>query len=160
METVEFRRGVQFNRKQLYHRRIEKGRQSREILVAKTLICRHFVKGRPLKCFTRNGKKKCYARVKYSPGVAVTPEQRFHEIESTLRAEQQARNTQEIDRHNEAIRSLIVVTRTCLDSIKEMRQSHDAAYRKLLDSQATTDEKLHILIETVDRIIRRESKEQ
>jgi phosphoribosyl-dephospho-CoA transferase len=92
----------------------------------------------------------------------MTPEERFVRIEGVLQstAEQQARHTEQIDKQNEGIRSLIVVARTCLDSIKEMRESHDADYKKLLESQATTDEKLHILIDTVDRIIRRESKEQ
>lgn len=66
----------------------------------------------------------------------------------------------EIGKQNDGIRSLIVVARTCLDSIKEMRERHDADYRKLLESQAITDEKLHILIDTVDRVIRRESKSQ
>jgi hypothetical protein len=92
----------------------------------------------------------------------MTPDGRFVRIEGVLQstAEQQARHTEQIDKQNEGIRSLIVVARTCLASIKEIRESHDADYKKLLESQATTDEKLHILIDTVDRIIRRESKEQ
>lgn len=92
----------------------------------------------------------------------MTPEERFARIENVLQSttEQQARQIEEIDRQNDGIRSLIVVARTCLDSIKEMRERHDADYKKLLESQATTDEKLHILIDTVDRIIRRESKER
>ena len=106
----------------------------------------------------------------------VTPEERFAKIESILQAtvekhvllqEQQERQQaqlgafgQEIEKQNDGIRSLIVVARTCLDSIKEMRERHDADYQKLLESQAITDEKLHILIDTVDRVIRRESKSQ
>jgi hypothetical protein len=90
----------------------------------------------------------------------MTPEERLTRIENNLQAmtEQQARRDMEIDKHNEAIRSLIVVGRTCLDSIKEMRESHDADYKKLLEAQAATDEKLNILIDTVDRIIRRDNK--
>ena len=61
----------------------------------------------------------------------MTPDERLNRLETIA------------DKHNAAIRDLIVVGRTCLDSIKELR-----------DAQATTDEKLNILIETVDRIIR------
>jgi len=88
----------------------------------------------------------------------MTPEERLTRIEISLQAMtgQQALRGKEIDKHNEAIRSLIVVGRTCLDSIKEMRESHDADYKKLLEAQAATDEKLNILIDTVDRIIRRD----
>ena len=93
----------------------------------------------------------------------MTPEERLHEIEYLLKAtaeqqprqqEDQARQQkqlgelgQQIDKHNEAIRSLIVVGRTCLDSIKELREA-----------QAASEEKLNILVDTVDRIIRRENR--
>ena len=88
----------------------------------------------------------------------MTPEERLTRIEN------------DIDKLNEAARSLIVVARTCLDSIREMREnhdadhrkmreSHDADYKKLLEAQAATDEKLNILVNTVDRIIRREARE-
>ena len=106
----------------------------------------------------------------------MTPEERFAKIESILQAtaekhvllqEQQERQQaqrgafgREIEKQNDGIRSLIVVARTCLDSIREMRERHDADYQKLLESQAITDEKLHILIDTVGRVIRRESKSQ
>jgi hypothetical protein len=99
----------------------------------------------------------------------MTPEERFDRIEHLLQTtaeeralqqeqlrqqqeqfrlqqEQLGRFGQEIDKHNEAIRSLIVVGRTCLDSIKELR-----------DAQAASEEKLNILVDTVDRIIRREN---
>ena len=69
----------------------------------------------------------------------------------------------EIDKQNEAIRGLIVVARTCSDSIKELREDHKqvtADIDKLREAQSVTDEKLHILIDTVDRIIRLESEEQ
>jgi hypothetical protein len=86
----------------------------------------------------------------------MTPEERLNRIENN------------IDKQNEAIRSLIVVARTVLDSIRETRENHDADYKRLStkieemvaemrESQAGTDEKLNILVETVDRIIRREN---
>lgn len=71
----------------------------------------------------------------------------------------------EIEKHNEAIRGLIVVARTSLDSIQEMReiqrQNHERLtgdIDRLREAQSATDEKLNILIETVDRIIRRENR--
>ena len=75
----------------------------------------------------------------------MTPEERFDRIENIL-----DRQTQEIDKQNDAIRGLIVVARTCLDSFQEVRES----IKELREAQAVTDEKLHILIATVDRIIR------
>ena len=103
----------------------------------------------------------------------MTPEERFAKIESVLQAtaEQHARHSQEIEKQNDGIRSLIVVARTCLDSIKDMRESHDTDYKRLSakidqivsemhESQAATEEKLNILIDTLDRIIRRDSREQ
>lgn len=107
----------------------------------------------------------------------MTPEERFRRIETVLAsvAEQQAAqqeqlrmhsqetekqlrmHSQEIEKQNEGIRGLIVVARTCLDSFTEVRegiQELRASIRELREAQATTDEKLNILIETVDRIIR------
>ena len=85
----------------------------------------------------------------------MTPEERLSKIE------------QDIDKQNEGIRGLIVVGRTCLDSIQEMRVVHQEDHRramakidKLFEAQAATDEKLNILITTVDRIIRRENKDR
>ena len=46
-------------------------------------------------------------------------------------------------KHEAAIRDLIVVSRTTLTAISELREA-----------QKLTEDKLHILIETVDRIIR------
>jgi hypothetical protein len=77
----------------------------------------------------------------------------------------------DIDKHNDAIRGLIVVARTVLDSIKETRENHDADYKKLLEAQTATDEKLNILVEhedvldrtlkslteTVERILRKDN---
>ena len=66
--------------------------------------------------------------------------------------------------HNEGIRDLIVVSRAFLDSQKEvttqidkLRESQsatDAKLRALADQHKETEEKLHTLIDTVDRIIR------
>ena len=60
----------------------------------------------------------------------------------------------EIDKHNAAIQGLIVVGRTCLDSIKEMREAHAKDYEELRKAQTATEDKLNILIDTVDRIRR------
>jgi hypothetical protein len=96
----------------------------------------------------------------------MTPEERFDKIENVLHIV-----GQDMDKQNEAIRSLIVVARTVLDSIKETREKHDAAYQKLLEAQTATDEKLNILVEhedvldrtmkslaeTVERILRKDN---
>ena len=78
--------------------------------------------------------------------------------------EQGVKRGQEIDKHNDAIRSLIVVARTCLDSFQEIRdvQRKDreewvTQMKELRAAQAETGEKLNILVNTVDRIIRREN---
>ena len=93
----------------------------------------------------------------------MTPEERLKAIENLLAAltESQVRREAQIDKHQQeiekhsaqieknikeqraAIRDLIIVSRTTLNSIMELRES-----------QKATDEKLHILIETIDRIIR------
>ena len=103
----------------------------------------------------------------------MTPEERFTRIENSLNtvAEYQARHAEtlarhdaEIEKQNAGIRDLIVVSRTVLDSQKEttiqiqaltseMRQLR-AGVDQLREAQQATDEKFHILIETVDRIIR------
>jgi hypothetical protein len=110
----------------------------------------------------------------------MTPEERFTRIENLLatvaenqamQAENQARRDAEIekhntvidklntvidkhntviDKHNAAIRDLIAISRTLIDS----HQRIEAEIDKLRGAQLATDEKLHILIETVDRIIR------
>src|SRR5437867_8416739 len=58
------------------------------------------------------------------------------------------------DKQNEAIRSLIVVSRTVLTSIQEMRAAQDKMIEEARELSKHTDEKLNILIDTVDRIIR------
>jgi hypothetical protein len=102
------------------------------------------------------------------------PEQRLTRIENTLEfisrtqaehaahmaehAAQMAKQAAEMEKHSAAIRDLIVVSRTCLDSIQEMRDSQrevTAQIKELRTAQAFTDEKLNILIDTVDRIIRK-----
>ncbi|MBI4472455.1 MAG: hypothetical protein HY646_07280 [Acidobacteria bacterium] len=79
----------------------------------------------------------------------MTPEQRLDRIEAL------------IEKQNQGIQGLIVVGRTCLDSIQELREvqrkDHEewsARMEELREAQAATDEKLNILIDTVDRIIR------
>lgn len=86
----------------------------------------------------------------------MTPEERFDRIETAIE-----KLIMDGEKQNEGIRSLIVVARTCLDSIKEDREAHREDHKqvmaeidKLRDAQAVTDEKLNILIDTVDRIIR------
>jgi septal ring factor EnvC (AmiA/AmiB activator) len=110
----------------------------------------------------------------------MTPEERFTKMENLLQAmmEHQAKQQEQIDKHSEqiqkhaeliekhteqiqkhseqiekqnaGIRDLIVVSRTVLDSVQELR-----------DAQVATNGKLNILIDTVDRIVRqRESREQ
>src|SRR5215510_1347620 len=107
----------------------------------------------------------------------MTPEERFTKMENLLQAmmEHQAKQQEQIDKHSEqiaeqteqiaehtkqireqtaeiekqnaGIRDLVVVSRTVLDSIQEL---HEA--------QAAITEKLHALIDTVDRIIRRRER--
>ena len=114
----------------------------------------------------------------------MTPEERFTKIENLLatvaqcqamQMENQARrdaeidkhnaviekHNAEIDKHNMAIRDLIAISRTLIDSHKltasEISQLRESI-AELRDRQEATDEKLHILIETVDRIIRKLNK--
>lgn len=79
----------------------------------------------------------------------MAPEERFERIEA------------QIEKQNAGIQGLIVVARTCLDSIQELREAHDADHKKemaaidkLREAQAATDDKLNILIDTVDKVIR------
>jgi hypothetical protein len=73
----------------------------------------------------------------------MTPEERLTKIE------------QDIEKQNEGIRGLIVVGRTCLDAIKEMGEVQRKDHEEWTAQNRITDEKLNILIDTVDRIIRR-----
>ena len=115
----------------------------------------------------------------------MTPEERFTRMENLLQAmmehharQQEAidKHTEQIDKHSEqidkqtveiekqnaGIKDLVIVSRTVLDSIQELdkarlkdREEWNAQMKDLRDAQAATDEKLHILIDTVDRIVRR-----
>jgi hypothetical protein len=86
----------------------------------------------------------------------MTPEQRLDRVETIIEKQNQS-----IDKQNAGIRDLIVVGRTVLTSIQELRdvqhKDHEAwtaHMKELREAQAASDEKLHILIDTVDRIIR------
>ena len=89
----------------------------------------------------------------------MTPEERHTKIEA------------EIEKRNTAIHGLIIVGRTCLDSIQELRGIQDKAIKEARELHKTmreevrelhkhTDEKLNILIDTVDRIIRSRNDKQ
>src|SRR5215469_12027523 len=111
---------------------------------------------------------------------AMTPEQRFTKIENVLET-----LTENQLRQDAAIRDLIVVSRTTLNAIGELREGQNVLQEtcrilqdsmqkmqesqqklqesqqklqesqiELQESQKATEDKLHILIETVDRIIR------
>src|ERR1043166_7704587 len=71
---------------------------------------------------------------------------------------QQAEHIQNLiadgDKQNEAIRSLVVVSRTVLTSVQKMRAAQDKMVEEARELSKHTDEKLNILIDTVDRIIR------
>lgn len=93
----------------------------------------------------------------------MTPEERFERIERNLElmTERQLAQKADIDKMLDATGKLIVVGRTCLDSIKELREAQQkdheewsARMNELREAQAATDEKLNILIDTVDRVIR------
>lgn len=76
-------------------------------------------------------------------------ETRFDRLEK----ESEERGRQ-IDKVNDASRSLIVVARTVLDSIREDRVRHERDYEEMRAQSKATEEKLNILVDTVDRIIR------
>jgi hypothetical protein len=64
-----------------------------------------------------------------------------------------AKNDEQIEKNTAGIRDLIVVSGTVLAAV----QAQTKSIQELRESQAMTDEKLNILIDTVDRIIRREN---
>jgi hypothetical protein len=82
----------------------------------------------------------------------MTTEERFTKIENAIYS-----LTEIQTRHEEAIRDLIVISRTLVDSQQETTVQINALTSQMREAQQTTDEKLHILVDTVDRIIRRES---
>lgn len=96
----------------------------------------------------------------------MTPEERFTKIENLLAAltESQVRHDAIIDKQSAAIekqheglQQLVLVSRTLIDSqlkVTAQISALSAEIDKLKDRQQATDDKLHALIETVDRIIR------
>jgi hypothetical protein len=74
----------------------------------------------------------------------MTPEERLTRIET------------QIEKQNEGIQGLIVVARTLLTSVQELRETQREGLEALRDAQAVTEEKLNILIHTIDRMIRRD----
>ncbi len=87
----------------------------------------------------------------------MTPEERLDRIERLMEKNEKqsekrfARQDARLDKQNQGIQGLVVAARTVLTSLKEFRIDMD----KLREAQVATDEKLNILIDTVDRIIRR-----
>ena len=77
----------------------------------------------------------------------MTPEERLTRIET------------QIEKQNAGIQGLIVVSRTVLTSIQELRADQEEIREEMRQMQKHTDEKINILINTVDRIIRRENHE-
>ena len=94
----------------------------------------------------------------------MTPEEQFTNLRNMLDriSENMGRHESVMARHESAIGDLIVVSRTVLTSIQELkdvqvndREDWKARMKELHEAQAATGEKLKILINTVDRIIRR-----
>ena len=90
----------------------------------------------------------------------MTSEERLDKFENLL-----VQQGELLEKHQFAIRDLIVVSRTTLTALDEIRGSmHDltgnvqqltGSVQQLVKAQEATDEKLNILIETIERIIRR-----
>jgi hypothetical protein len=112
----------------------------------------------------------------------MTPEERFTRIENLLNTvgediarhdAQIERNVAQIEKNAAAIRDLIIVSRTLLESQAETKAKFDqtadqqrewdrrfnADMDRLKERGEATDERLNILIETVDRIIRERNEE-
>jgi transcriptional regulatory protein LevR len=103
--------------------------------------------------------------------MSIEDRQRWARIENALATTTELQKEQrlDIDKILNGTRDLIAVSRVFLDSIKEMREQHDADYRKIREQHEAdykelrelsreTSEKLNILIDTVDRIIRKNGK--
>lgn len=93
----------------------------------------------------------------------MTPEERFTNIENAIRSlvETQAEHAAQIDKQNAGIRDLIAVSRTGLTSFQALRtvqdnmiKAQDRMIGEVRELHKHTDDKLNILIDTVDRIIR------
>ncbi len=87
-----------------------------------------------------------------------------HSEQIAKQGEQIAKHDEQIGKNTDGIRDLIVVSRTVLTSIDGLREAQrtdredwTAQMKRLQEVQASTEEKLNILVETVDRIIRREN---
>jgi hypothetical protein len=78
----------------------------------------------------------------------MTPEERLNKIEI------------QIEKQNEGIQGLVVVSRTVLNSMQELRAVQHEMIEEARELNKQTEEKLNILIDTVDRIIRRDSGHQ
>ena len=82
----------------------------------------------------------------------MTPEERFTKMESLLHAMGEG-----ITKQNAGIRDLIVVSRMILTTAEKLVASQDKVteqIKELREAQAGTDERLNILIDEVNRIIR------
>ena len=86
----------------------------------------------------------------------MTPEERFTKIENAIQSliETQSEHAAQIEKQNAGIRDLIVVSRTVLTSIQQLQTVQDKMIEEVREAQKHTDDKLNILIDTVDRIVR------
>ena len=75
----------------------------------------------------------------------MTPEERLTKIEA------------QIDKKTEGIQGLIVVSRTVLTSIQELRAVQHDMIEEVRELDKHTDEKFNSLVDTIDRIIRRDN---
>ena len=83
----------------------------------------------------------------------MTSEERLDKFENLM-----VQQGELIEKHQFAIRDLILVSRTTLTAVEEIRgsvQDLTGSVQALREAQGATDEKLNILIETIERIIRR-----
>jgi hypothetical protein len=97
----------------------------------------------------------------------MTPEERFTTIENLLASltEAQVRNEAQIEANNAAIekqnagiRDLIIVSRTLIEAQMKTTAQIEAVSAELREKQKATEDKLHALIEILDRIIRDRQK--
>ena len=75
-------------------------------------------------------------------GEDMTPEERLDRIET------------QIEKQNEGVQALIVVSRTVLTSMQELRNVQHEIIEEMRERDKATQVKLNILVDTVDRIIR------
>jgi len=107
----------------------------------------------------------------------MTPEERFTKIENLLHAitehqahhaEQLAKHAEQLVKHDEEMSELRELQKAMATGMIELREAHltgsrrfeegmsavHATLRRTAEQQQLTEEKLHALIDTVDRIIR------